>query len=99
MSEAKHTPGPWQFVAADDTPGFREPAAVLIGRVRFEFKCGTTFNSTELDANARLIAAAPDLLDAAITAVNSLNHYAEQNENVQHALKLLNAALAKAGVE
>jgi hypothetical protein len=60
----EHTPGPWRFIPADDTPGYREAAAVIIGSQRIEFDSGLVFSPFETEANARLIASAPDLLDA-----------------------------------
>lgn len=55
MSEAKHTPGPWQYL-----PESPEDCASIVAKTAFvcEFFCGPA------EANARLIAAAPDLLDA-----------------------------------
>jgi hypothetical protein len=64
---AKHTPGPWHFEAGriwqrGDNP---EPIA-----------CADTYpEETEREANARLIAAAPDLLAALIDAVALLRVY------------------------
>ncbi len=55
MSEAKHTPGPWQYL-----PESQENCAAIVAKTAFvcEFFCGPA------EANARLIAAAPDLLNA-----------------------------------
>lgn len=67
-TEQRHTPGPWRLVRMDDAerydigvsrdlPGFRLVATVDFGFVEPA--------ETEQHANARLIAAAPDLLQAA----------------------------------
>lgn len=54
MSESKHTPGPWDW----DAPTERITAAEYDIA---ELWCGPP----EWEANARLVAAAPDLLDSA----------------------------------
>lgn len=64
---SRHTPGPWQV-----HNGYRVYApAKLVGENRGQYFevaiCGTDYasgNLAETDANARLIAAAPDLLAA-----------------------------------
>lgn len=83
---AKHTPGPWVAIRHDgfcdtewrikpappikgSTVGFA-PHAVVKGDVRI-------VNETEKQANARLIAAAPELLEALIDLCNS-------NDEVAH---------------
>lgn len=57
---AEHTPGPWE--AIEDTVRAR-------GSQRAIADCGTWHVGTQDKANARLIAAAPDLLDALKAAV------------------------------
>jgi len=59
MSEVKHTPGPWRFIPRDETPGHREPDMVQIGAATWLPSRGRDENA---DANARLIAAAPEIL-------------------------------------
>lgn len=63
MSETKHTPGPWEF----DGPHHN----IIVwsspnNRICFMTSDGPT------EANARLIAAAPDLLEALKNIVNSI---------------------------
>lgn len=53
MSEIKHTPGPWEFCGRTNLPG--HPFAVAAGPWTFY---------ASLEANARLICAAPELLEA-----------------------------------
>lgn len=85
MSEAKHTPGPW--VLDDDMPGsiFSDDATgSIVARCRgvgFEYAPRPI---EEWQANARLIAAAPDLDAAAGFAITALafaqetyDHYAQ----------------------
>ena len=58
MSEAKHTPGPWQWTQHfDPTISIYKDGFGQIARL-YDSSAGTG------KANARLIAAAPDLLDA-----------------------------------
>lgn len=57
MSDTKHTPGPWNAVELED-------GNIVTGNTRH---CGNVCEldlGTESDANARLIAAAPELLEA-----------------------------------
>jgi hypothetical protein len=66
MSEAKHTPGPWEAVLADDprgqpVPYYRGLVALVESRVSVVAKCGYV-PKENWEANARLIAAAPALL-------------------------------------
>jgi len=74
MSEAKHTPGPWRIVIDDDgNPLSGRPMVAAAP----ELDCGIVHwdgfvqpywrsarGDKEIHANARLIAAAPDLLEA-----------------------------------
>ena len=64
MSEMKHTPGPW--TAADDRRGIWEIIAngEMLGQV---WRIGNP-NDLPAEANARLMAASPDLL-AALEAI------------------------------
>ena len=64
--EAKHTPGPWKLNADEDT-GMNDSGCILdsVGHVIVTDIYGTFKNGRttgEAEANARLIAAAPDLL-------------------------------------
>jgi len=64
MANAKHTPGPWEAVAATAPEGafsywLCSPSCGAVG-----YWCGHKSNHTEADAN--LIAAAPDMLEALI---------------------------------
>ena len=55
---AKHTPGPWKM---RETYSNGEPNGCVIEPMRYEL---TTSNNDENYANARLIAAAPEMLEA-----------------------------------
>jgi len=96
MTNTKHTPGPWEVKkeltglgnveflitdGLDDTPD----GADTIAHVIF---------SNEAQANARLIAAAPDLLEACIGALHALEQHGENfHPSIQKHTK---AAIAKA---
>lgn len=97
MSAAKHTPGPWQVNHADpfqvcDADGETRGCAPI-----------ATMHGTyaEKRANARLIAAAPELMEA-LERCNSLLKIAEGqfpgafNSKVRDATLAANAVIAKA---
>lgn len=79
MSNAQHTPGPWKVV----TFGMVVESADGV-RV-----CET--HATDREANARLIAAAPELLEALESVTRCL-----QWHNEQHGVGMDEAAIAKA---
>ena len=75
----KHTPGPWRVSPLDGrTCG---PSRLLISNgtevSQLQAVAIVTLRTGETDANARLIAAAPDLLDACRMAHAALRHYQE----------------------
>jgi len=70
--ETKHTPGPWKIVR--DASDFIQGVEVDSGWI-----CDTQFNSIpSCEANAKLIAAAPDLLEALqeVIKISDRNHIA-----------------------
>ena len=79
----KHTPGPWKVISVDWTPS---------GNARFEIEgiCRTGI------ADARLISAAPELLEALQSAHMALIGYTHQNEITHNALEKARAAICKA---
>ena len=52
-----HTPGPWQYLPGDED---EETCGLIVGKTAWV----CDFVSDPIEANARLIAAAPDLLEA-----------------------------------
>jgi len=56
--DTKHTPGPWRAERMDIWPGVKTPGSALVAQVHFRE------DQEEGEANARLIAAAPELLAA-----------------------------------
>ena len=71
MAEIKHTSGPWSILIEGNNCFVESPEKWTIARVSHPFPFTTT--DDERDANARLIAAAPDLLEALIAAEAALN--------------------------
>ena len=95
-NEPKHTPGPWEtwgLLVCPSDAGPDERAPRRIARVD-RSECGG-----DAEANARLIAAAPDLLEALIAARPYLTWFRSQNSLSDYkcpALRKANAAIAKA---
>ena len=90
MTEAEHTPGPWHIMEGTDwvivSPEV-SVAAVYTPRGVREVR----------QANANLIAAAPDLLEALETAAYVLEHYLDYTQNDMAVMaEDARAALAKA---
>jgi hypothetical protein len=88
---SKHTPGPW-FSQYDDN-GFYEIGSEIVSlRLAFTYGDGDTD-----EANARLISAAPELLQSLQAIVKSL---ADQDDEglIEHAQQMIDAraAIAKA---
>jgi len=102
MIEATHTPGPWEIegpasyragevaigTVANDNDSWSELATVVV-RV-------DGLPSPEGEANARLIAAAPDLLAACRLALVQFSSLAESGIPVMHQIKELSTAIRKA---
>lgn len=106
MGEGKHTPGPW-FADRDGNVWRRHPAELYqngggvagdqpiaratVGHFRWE-------NKFPMEANARLIAAAPDLLEAAKLAEDIIDDFVAggPDAKAEAALKALQAAITRA---
>ena len=80
---AKHTPGPWHCIGGavyrDGNAG--EPTGPIAFMCRDERATLAGIHPTERDANARLIAAAPDLLAACVAL---LVEYDSMNAELRH---------------
>ena len=100
---SKHTPGPWVFSAIDSTEGFlvveKARPKSLVATVCKRNGCGWACPHEEPWANARLIAAAPELL-AACTRTAEIIQGGDRFESLepwaQEIVQSLNAAIAKA---
>lgn len=96
MSEVKHTPGPWTItVYPPDDYGAEDLCAYIDGNRKHVAHCmppeGT---SKELrDANARLISAAPEMLEALKLIANAENSALD----LAYCKGIARAAITKAG--
>lgn len=76
MSTAKHTPGPWKAFNASWSETFITAPRFVHGICCLDINHATEASqdadSAQMAANARLIAAAPDLLDACRKALYAL---------------------------
>jgi hypothetical protein len=104
MTEAMHTPGPW---FSPDRRGTRYVEARIGGGMLQEVAaCGPTERPEQQAANARLIASAPELLDALLLAYKALDaigddmtvgeRYTNAGQHLLDALQPARAAIAKA---
>ncbi len=98
MSETKHTLGPWKLLYRDIGGPFLEgvigPDGEKIRLIGIALAMNSRDSDPEPEANARLIAAAPEMLAALEAAVN---WYTPPNDSrTAFPLKQITAALAKA---
>lgn len=109
--KSSHTPGPWQLAGFGTiySPGLppttdhRLPTAYEVARVPFRPKDALGVSDSESQANARLIAAAPDLLEALRVVVETedkARHPGLTKEGwccpSSYAVSIARAAIAKA---
>ena len=87
MSAAKHTPGPWKLITGGPMLVTADESAVIATRLG-----GVS------EANARLIAAAPELAEALARVAEFLDANYAVSE-MPDILPMVDAALAKAGVQ
>ena len=93
MSETKHTPGPWCL--SDESPMIIEDECkVIVGSASTYPNSGYFPGQKEAEANARLIAAAPELLEALEKALDDSACDGDQCGTEWH--ELARAAIAKA---
>ena len=97
---AGHTPGPWQSIGSHESEGFdcywikAQPSPALRGFTK-EIAAVTGPQAGEAEANACLIAAAPELLAAAQLAYETLAPL-KDDDFVWATMSQLVAAIAKA---
>ena len=95
MSETKHTPGPWTFTQSTFEPHWCDVRGTDHEELATVWNKADTHGKVAL-ANARMIAAAPELLEACNAALvrgcANLGQLADHDDTI----KLLRAALAKA---
>jgi hypothetical protein len=84
--KTQHTPGPWKFVKTIQHPEEKDQAVSFIQTPKTCYDLcfmKSFFTEEEAEANARLIAAAPELLNACLLAIERLdinNMEGEENE-------------------
>ena len=105
MSTLKHTPGPWcPHIASEYYPGIDAQnngiSIVIVGDIHDQQDDGGVRGRTaeEAEANAHLIAAAPELLEAlqTLNLVIGLTPIAGNKDALQEACDIARAAIAKA---
>lgn len=103
----KHTPGPWRVssesprIIQKDYRAIGSDAGFLIASTMGHDNSGFYASEQEADANARLIAAAPELLEALTDAVIDFDNWAAHEDNHPHEhlvvwVEKARAAIAKA---
>jgi hypothetical protein len=97
---SKHTPGPWFIKTEGKTIGIGVQSLSGIARIN-PFGNENEGEPIETDmANAKLIAAAPDMLEALKLAETRLNelekHFGKQGHSSSDTIKQIKAAIAKA---
>lgn len=82
---SKHTPGPWR-VETEETVSVRDRKDGSVATLGWlsNRMAGPRRSSQEVQANARLIAAAPELLEALKLATNELNIIRARDGAPQH---------------
>lgn len=92
----RHTPGPWQhddqFIVAPDLEGTH--VDIYIAEIATDDETGRIASAAQQQANGRLIAAAPSLLEAAELV---LERWSEGD--LADAVRMLDSAVAEAGGE
>lgn len=111
MSKAKHTPGPWTVISSDPQAEFYEdgelsyfnPLTVSVpggGQdiCSFEYDGSPISRNAsveEIKANARLIAAAPELLEALEVISEAIDAYGGDLHNKLEGVQAVRDAIAK----
>lgn len=95
----KHTPAPWKhkgarIVKCRHKKTDKDPYDFTIAQVMCF--CSGDFDGQEQRANATLIAAAPELLEALYKAETYFSEYAAETPASEHMLINIRAAIAKA---
>ena len=90
---AKHTPGPWVTSATDDTVVI-DATGREVAAIDGDYNDPDTW--PQMEANARLIAAAPELLEAAMTAYKWLDNLPSRPAGCTDRMLALYYAISKA---
>ncbi len=89
-NDSKHTPGPWRIEGAGHMHAAGSTALM------HENYCIAVFRGVDSDANARLIAAAPDMLDALRLALDYCESGAVEDSIPGTLSETIRAAIAAA---
>jgi hypothetical protein len=100
MSNTKHTPGPWRHYHGKLRPQFPNLIHEIVDKngeaiVKWGGFDGVDLPKKQIAANARLMAAAPELLEACEAAYASLG-FPINNESLNRVTNQLANAIAKA---
>ena len=99
-----YTPGPWEVggkvgLYCDDVQitSNKEPVAIAVPRRSYDILSRARRSPAELSANARLIASAPELIEALEAVLQDLEHYvATHGPGPDKRLAIARAAIARA---
>jgi hypothetical protein len=99
-TDTKFTPGPWstqdeRSLCDEIWIGAEHPEVGFVSHASVRSGCGETDELGSLEANARLIAAAPDLfsaLDSLLNCVDGVHDYDQLHRCKRNALAALNRA-------
>lgn len=83
MTESKHTPGPWCLGVKGRTIHKRQSngrPGKMVAEIETTLSAGKKFTELEVEANAHLIAAAPDLLEALEEAERVIRWAAQESK-------------------
>ncbi|MGL4296937.1 MAG: hypothetical protein ACRCTG_14590 [Aestuariivirga sp.] len=101
----KHTPGPWHVHGAPSTYQHEQPRDIVSGHSLIATACMLNNMRGETLANARLIAAAPDMVSEIRKQIDWLKHARAELQGIareslllgfDQSIKYLSAVLAKA---
>ena len=99
MTQTAHTPGPWKFIDATQVAAMQyAPKCVIragtkqLAAFSWNDKSPHFPTKYEAQANARLIAAAPDMLEALIEAKSELRDYGPDHPSMRQ----IDTAIARA---
>lgn len=99
MAMSKHTPGQWSSELGNCiTADFGDVGIAILEPLDSIWCCDVNRlpEGDELDANARLIAAAPDLLEACIAMQQAMRSISVDVKDLWHELDLAKCAIDKA---
>lgn len=94
IKDSKHTPGPWTYSETTTLSGNHAWYTIMASKVGKQI-VGTKLASVDSEENARLIAAAPELLLALKTAMYQLELHAKKSGG-DYILKQAKVAISKA---